>query len=272
MPTTVGALLIMFVVGVPGYVWQRAADRAAPERVSTALQEILGILFGGALLDTAGLAVAAVAGRLASVHVDIVQAVTRPRDYLLAQPQAAVLLGGTALVSACLMGWLSGSGVWVHAVPRRWRMTLRRRRGARDDLSSWWSLFHDRDEQEIYVGCLLGNGDYVAGSLLSFSRRAKEDGDRDLVLSGDIEYRPGDGGVTGILPNVGVAVVSARNVSLLTITYLDVPSPPAVGPPVPAAPTPSTTPAAAPPARPGARPRPGAPRTPPAPPAAGARP
>jgi Family of unknown function (DUF6338) len=238
MPTTVGALLIMFVVGVPGYVWQRAADRAAPERVTTALQEILGVLFGGALLDAAGVAVAAVVSRSAAVHVDVVALTTRPAQYLRAQHQAAAAsLGGIVLVSACLIGWLAGSGVWAHALPSRWRSALLRRRARRDDLSSWWSLFHGRDEQEIYVGCLLGNGDYVAGSLLSFSRRAKEDGDRDLVLSGEIEYRPGDGGQTGILPDVGVAVVSARNVSLLTITYLDPPPAP------PAPPTPLAAPA-----------------------------
>ena len=77
----------------------------------------------------------------------------------------------------------------------------------------------------MYVGCTLSDGSYVSGLLRSWSKLADDTPDRDLVINGDIFFRPGGAEEGVVLPDVGGAVLSARNIQLLTVSYLSADAP-----------------------------------------------
>lgn len=221
MPASLAALLITFAFGVPGFVYQRTSDRRSPERVNTALQELLAVVFGGAIIGVVSAVLVLTAGALAPATVDLTALILRPRTYVAAHLSLVLCWSLVTLACACLIAWIAGSGAWLRVLPGNLQDRITRLGDGRDDLSSWWALFQARTDAEVHVGCLLANGDYIAGTLYSFSRRAKEDGDRDLVISGDIEYRARGATEASTLPHVNAAVVSAGNIALLTVTYLD---------------------------------------------------
>jgi hypothetical protein len=55
-----------------------------------------------------------------------------------------------------------------------------------------------------------------------------EHGDRDLTLRGEITYRAARADATHTLPNVNLVVVSARDITLLTVTYVHYDTAPSV--------------------------------------------
>ncbi|GGN35394.1 DUF6338 family protein [Streptomyces fuscichromogenes] len=56
MPTNVAGLVLLITLALPGYVYHRAVDRHVPERVHTAFQEVLSILFVSVAVDVAVIA------------------------------------------------------------------------------------------------------------------------------------------------------------------------------------------------------------------------
>jgi hypothetical protein len=122
-----------------------------------------------------------------------------------------------------LVGWsaallaLATTGAYMAASPKL------ESRFTNPFLSSWGVMFlqHDKQNVNVYVGCAMTDGSYVSGYLFSYSRLSEDLPDRDLTLTGDITYRPPEGDETIILDNVGGVILSARNISMLTVTYVD---------------------------------------------------
>ncbi|SFQ31841.1 hypothetical protein SAMN05421810_10695 [Amycolatopsis arida] len=87
-------------------------------------------------------------------------------------------------------------------------------------ISAWTMLFTEHPGATVLVGVVLDDGSYVTGTLLSFSRMREDVADREITLRAPIGYRaPGERTLTE-LPDVGAAAISARTITLLTVSYL----------------------------------------------------
>lgn len=72
----------------------------------------------------------------------------------------------------------------------------------------------------MYVGCVLTDGSFVSGWLLSFSNHADDIADRDLTLSSPIKYRPAGSDTVVEQVGVGSVVVAARQIVLMFVSYV----------------------------------------------------
>jgi hypothetical protein len=81
-------------------------------------------------------------------------------------------------------------------------------------------MFKRYPTMACYVGCELKDGTYVAGQLYNFSPESDEIPDRELTMSAPITYRPSGSEESSTL-EVSAIIVSAREIKLLTVTYLD---------------------------------------------------
>ncbi|MEU4097441.1 DUF6338 family protein [Streptomyces sp. NPDC026673] len=221
MPTNVAGLVLLVVLALPGYVYHRAVDRHVPERVHTAFQEVLSILFVSVAIDVA--VVALLMGGTAYglwYGPDLSALLDRPGPYSLRHFSELVPWAAAALVTATAVAYGLGARWWVRCLPRslasRWQSRSRRL----EPKSAWWLLFHEHPDAAVHLGCVLTDGGYLAGRLHSFSRSPVESGDRELTLRGDITYRaPGDS-TAAVLPLVNAVVISARQLAFVTVSYL----------------------------------------------------
>lgn len=94
-----------------------------------------------------------------------------------------------------------------------------RRRDEAPFLSAWGRLFTAHPDCRMYVGCHLSDGTYVAGWLLTYSRSVADVADRELTISGPVQYRAA-GQETTELPDVDAMAVSARQSTLLQVSYI----------------------------------------------------
>ncbi|MFG1608130.1 DUF6338 family protein [Actinoplanes sp. NPDC049265] len=223
MPTTVVGLFLTVVFALPGYVYHRLVLRQRPERVDTAVQELLSIVFVGVIIDLVAAAVLGVVTAVAAPRTpDLSRFLLEPAKYSAAHLALVSwwLLAFVALAIAIAV--LSGLEPGARWLPERWqRRRHDRARRVRDQQSAWWLLFHEHPESSIHVGCSLDDGTYVAGRLHSYSKAPVENGDRELTLSGEITYRAPDDPEAAILPAVNAVTVSARRLVLLTVTYVE---------------------------------------------------
>ncbi|MFI7493006.1 DUF6338 family protein [Micromonospora echinaurantiaca] len=228
-------LFLIVVFALPGYVYHKLALRRRPERVDTAVQELLSIVFAGVAIGLAAAAILALVTVVASPRApNLSQIILRPAPYSAAHLALVTwwLLAflALALAIAVVFGWEP----WEKRLPARWQGWRNdRARRVRDQQSAWWLLFHEHPESTIHVGCAIDDGSYVAGRLHSYSKAPVENGDRELTLSGEIFYRAPEDPDGGILPSVNAVSLSARRIVLLTVTYVlpEPGAPAAVGPP-----------------------------------------
>jgi hypothetical protein len=89
-------------------------------------------------------------------------------------------------------------------------------------LSAWWLAFNQYPVTEAvpYVGCQLEDGSFVSGMLHSYARLWEDSPDRDLILRAPIRFRPAKSSADKALADVGMVVVSARNIQLMTVSYM----------------------------------------------------
>jgi Family of unknown function (DUF6338) len=243
MPTTVAGLILLVALALPGYVFHIGRARASPDRTYSALQEILSILFAGVAVDGIALILMVVITQLTSLpHPDPQRLILDPKTYSARHLELMALWSVAAILLAGALAYAVAPQPWRKAASGRMRTRLQDRTRRLDgQQSAWWLLFHEHPDADIYLGCILLDGSYLAGVLHSYSRVSAEHQDRELTLRGEIVYRaPGetDGAV---LPDVNAVIVSARQLSVLTVSYL---KPPDVAPlpnPIPPA-TASATP------------------------------
>jgi hypothetical protein len=229
LPTTLlGVALFVFLL-FPGYVYERRRMRDVPERVRSPFGETLSILFVGVVLDAVALFLLALASpRLPPGAPDLHLLIDNPRGYASDHYQLLAWWAAAVLLLATGMGYLMAVRPWDKLVRGRSRRRAARLRVVDPQQSAWWLLFHEHPEYEKYVGCYLDDGSYVAGILHSYSRLSDESGDRDLTLRHTAEHpvicRPKGAGQPSPLAEVAAAVVSARRIVMLTVTYLGAPA------------------------------------------------
>lgn len=89
-------------------------------------------------------------------------------------------------------------------------------------LSAWWVAFtqYPPHNANPYIGCQLTDGSFVSGWLHSYSREWEDSPDRDLTLRAPILFRPSGSAADAVLEDVGLTVVSARNILMMTVSYV----------------------------------------------------
>jgi hypothetical protein len=223
VPTTVVGLLFTVVFALPGYVYHKLALRRRSERVDTAVQELLSIVFVGVIINLVAVAVLGTVTVVASPRTpNLSKILLEPAKYSAAHLALVSWWLLAFVVLALAIAVLFGLEPWERWLPERWqRRRHERTRRVRDQQSAWWLLFHEHPTSTIHIGCSLDDGSYVAGRLHSYSKAPVENGDRELTLSGEITYRAAEDPDAGVLPSVNAVTVSARRIVLLTVTYVE---------------------------------------------------
>lgn len=222
MPTTVAGVFLIVAFAFPGYVYEQRRRRSMPERTYSPFEELLAILFVGVLIDiVVVMALVPLALALPWPFPDPGMLIEQPRGYLADHLPTVVVWSLIGLAVATALAYVLGARPWVRLVPTGWReRTSAAARKGLPQQSAWWLLFREHRRAEVYVGCVLDDGSYVAGDLHSYSKVAADHPDRDLTLRGEIYYRAPGAKSGAVLPDVNAAVVSARRLMLLTVTYV----------------------------------------------------
>ncbi|MFC8229380.1 DUF6338 family protein [Streptomyces sp. NPDC057287] len=222
MPTNIVGFVMLVVLALPGYVYHQALDRHVPKRVHTSFMELVSILFASVIVDAVTLSLLKAGSSFGLWYNPGFRALYRsPRTYVMDHFTAISIWSAAALALACVIGYGAGAGQWRRLLPGLLQSRLHARtRRLEPQHSAWWLLFREHRDADVYVGCVLDDGSYLAGLLHSYSRVPTEHGDRELTLRGDISYRPPGDDTTVVLPEVNAAAVSARRLTFVTVSYI----------------------------------------------------
>lgn len=216
VPTTLVGLVLFIALLTPGFAYSARRERSGPERQFSALRETVAMVVVSVVCDLVVLSLALVVWSvLPRQTVDLTALFTRPGAYAV-QHHVALWIWGVGLVAAASLLGVLVAGPMVDRL---------RRRNESPFLSAWGRLFTAHPDCRVHVGCHLSDGTYVAGWLLTYSRSATDVADRELTISGPVQYRaPGQDEATE-LQNVGAVAVSARQLTLLQVSYVRVGQP-----------------------------------------------
>jgi hypothetical protein len=217
VPTTIVGLVILVVLLLPGMTYRVSRDAQDPTPGHSAFRETAAIVTVSALahgVTLAGFAIARTWGPT-SITPDIGQ-LLRPKSGYFGDHYARVFLWAAGLMLlSCALSALAGA----------WRpgALMKRLPSAQVDFrSAWWKQLRAGQPagHTIYLGCELDDGSYVSGELLSFATGTEETADRDLVLTGDLGYRPpGSNEPQEFNLGASTLIVSARRIKFITVNY-----------------------------------------------------
>lgn len=226
MPTSLFGAFLFVVLLFPGYVYERRRERDIPDRTRSPFREVLAIVFMGAIADLAALMILILATALRpSARLDVARLINVPAQYLSGHYEAVSGWTVATLVMASGFAYVVASRPWYGPLARwspryaGWVET------ADPQQSAWWLLmYRTHPGARKYVACYLDDGSYVAGLLHGLSRASNETVDRDISLRNDPEIplilRQKGGDKPAPLEKVGVVVISARRITMLTVSYL----------------------------------------------------
>ncbi|USX54342.1 DUF6338 family protein [Lentzea sp. HUAS12] len=213
VPTTLVGLVLFVALLTPGFAHSARRERSGPERQFSALRETVAMVVVSVVCDLLVLSLALVVWSAAPKRtIDLTALLTRPGDYAV-RNHVALWIWGVGLVGAATLLAVLVAG------PAFDRL---RGRNEAPFLSAWGRLFTAHPDCRVHVGCHLSDGTYVAGWLLTYSRSAAEVADRELTISGPVQYRAAGQQEAVELPNVGALAVSARQLTLLQVSYVRV--------------------------------------------------
>ena len=218
MPTTFTGLLLFVVLLLPGLTYQVGKERSGAERRPPPFRETVSVVAASVVSE---FMVLVATWPLWAWGLEVHRLVREPGEYWQARPG---LIAGWALgllLLACLLAY----GATLPRV-RQWTI-MQKVLGEyphESTMSAWWRLFEEfRPDVPInrrYVSCVLEDGTFVAGKLLSFNRAADDLGDRDLILGEPIQYRAKGAKKTVTYP-ADTVCVSARRIKVMFVTYLN---------------------------------------------------
>jgi hypothetical protein len=222
MPSTLFGLLLFIVLLAPGSAYTLRRERVSSQQSLSAFRETVQLVFASVLADAAVLCAFAFLRTLApAMTPDAGRLIRSPRVYATTHYQLVAIWATGLLATAILLAWTAAGG---RVRRTALRLLTAGTPGTRPShpayLSAWWLMFAEHPGKRIHVGCLLEDGSYVAGRLWSFSRSADDHPDRELTIMGPVTYRPAHASESRELPNVSAAAVSARRITLLTVSYL----------------------------------------------------
>jgi hypothetical protein len=212
VPNTVLGLLMFVVLLVPGFAYTLRGERHRSSQDQSAFRETASVVVASVLADAVALGLFAALHAVAPKWTPDVDALVDRTSAYAHQHYGQLVAWGMGLLLVAVALALLAAG-------------FRPRRREHDSRVSAWTLtFTERPGARIHIGCLLDDGSYLTGKLHTFSRSASDGPDRELTLSGPIGYRGASGKPFVTLPDVHVAVVSARRLQLLTVTYVENPA------------------------------------------------
>jgi hypothetical protein len=212
VPDSLLGLAIFVVLLAPGMAYVIAREARLPRRESSAFRETaLAVLVGMACDAAVAWAFAVLRWVTPDNTPDVGRLIRHTSEYLI---EEFPFLAGYALlllILACAIAVVLAS-------------TLPADFGPISTGSAWHKMFSAKPGRLVYVGCTLTDGAYVGGYLLSYAEEVEETQDRELALTGPIYQRTAQG--VESWPYVGAAVLSARRIHLMTVSYI----PPEAGP------------------------------------------
>jgi len=230
VPSTLLGLVIFVISLAPGLVYVLLHERGVPQRALSAFRETAFVVCVSLAANTAALVLFA-AGRalVPGLTPDVGALVRDPTGYLVVNYVAVFWWSlGLLTVATALAAWV-GSGKARRLLARVLRRLPSRFSRFRPDpdlrphaagVSGWWLAFNNMPGTKVHLGCILNDGSFISGWLLSYSNQAEDISDRDLTLAGPIRFRSVGSEVTLDRPGVGAVVVSARNIALLLVSYV----------------------------------------------------
>jgi hypothetical protein len=224
IPASLAGLLFFTVMLWPGLTYTTIRERMKPMIRRSPFREALDVI-------SVSLLTALVVAMIVVVSHLLMPRFTPQPNELLFDTQRYVeeeltLVGAWAVVALVLSQGFAAI-LALGLLGRLFLPVFRRRRDYaglaihESQLSAWWIAFTQYPVAEAipYVGCQLSDGSYVSGLLHSYSRDWEDLPDRDLVLLGPIQFRPAKANQVAVLEGVGMVVVSARNIVMITVTY-----------------------------------------------------
>jgi len=228
VPTTLVGLVLFVVLLAPGltFVVRRAVTQ--PVQKLSVLRETAGLVLRSLVCDALTLLLFGGIRAVAPKSTPDAGALVEPDSLYLRQHYYYVLLwAGGLLLMACVMALTAARLQTTAAVgritgsrPVRWLVP----EASVTTEPAWWVLFNAQPASRCYVGCTLDDGTYLAGFLYTYSPDSDETADRELTLTGPIEYRVA-GSASAVELSVGAIAISARKIQYLTVSYLPVPTP-----------------------------------------------
>jgi hypothetical protein len=223
MPTTLVGLLIFVALLAPGvcYNFRREGDRPLTKPDSV-VRETARLVVTGLMADAIALVTFALLRLWQPRHTPEPRRLLNSPGAYFREEYGYLLLWGTALLAfsciiATVLAALRGTEPVMRFLTRgltRWLLDP-----SVKTEPAWWQMFKRHPTMACYVGCELKDGAYVAGQLFSFSPESDETPDRELTMSSPITYRPTGSDESSTL-DVSAIIVSAREIKLLTVTYL----------------------------------------------------
>ena len=206
MPTTLWGLVLFLVLLAPGFVFTARRERVRSGRALSVFRESTSVALVSVAANGVVLGLFAVLRTVfPSWTPDVGALVRAPEKYAVEH-------------YAQLTAW--SAGMLAVATAAAFAVGGLRGREHQSAVSAWTLLFTAHPDAAVYVGCVLDDGSFVAGRLLSYSRSAEDVADRELTLTGPITYRAPEKTATSVLPDVGATAISARRIVLLTVSYL----------------------------------------------------
>jgi hypothetical protein len=234
VPSTLLGLVIFMISLAPGLAYVLLRERGVPQRNLSAFRETAVVICVSLAADVVTLALFVMARAwVPTLTPDVDALIQHPADYLSAN-YAEVFWWSISLlvVATALAAWV-GSGmarrlsarILLHVPSRFSRFRISPEPIPHNaGVSAWWLAFNNMPGTRVHVGCILNDGSFVSGWLLSYSNQAEDMSDRDLTLAGPVMFRSAGSPVTMDQEGVGAVVVSARNITLLFVSYVQVPS------------------------------------------------
>lgn len=230
MPTSFVGLLLFVALLAPGFCYVLRRERELPSRTVSVFRETVTLVLASLGCNAAVAAAFGVVRSLSPRHTPDLGALVRDTSSYARGHYAQLAWWGLGLlVLACLLATALASTDLTTSLMR----FLRRVAGVRWLVapsrsvrfqSAWWRVFQEHPPQghRVYVGCALEDGSYMAGWLFSHAVDYDETADRDLILSAPVFFRPpgAEDGNGMELENVGAAVVSARRIIGLFVSYV----------------------------------------------------
>lgn len=231
MPSTLLGLVVFVISLAPGLAYVLLHERGVPQRALSAFRETAMVVCVSLAADAVTLVLFATARTWApGLTPDVGALVRNPAGYLAVRYIEVFWWSlGLLMTASALAAWV-GSGMARRLLARMLRRLPSRFSRLRlgpefsphaAGVSAWWLAFNNMPGTKVHLGCILNDGSFVSGWLLSYSNQAEDISDRDLTLTGPIRFRSAGSTVTTDRPGVGAVVVSARNIALLFVSYVE---------------------------------------------------
>jgi hypothetical protein len=225
IPSSIVGVAAFVTLLAPGLAYILRHERVIPAQTQTPFRETLRVVFVSVVCLAAVGLIAALARTVFPMHTPDLGSLIRSSPNYARIHYVALAWWAFALLSlATLLGAMLADPRLVRFVGQlRGRKALQWLFGAERelirDISAWHKVFAELPPEgtEVHVGAHMTDGTYTQGQLYSYNTATREDGDREILLSGPLIRLTDDTEVR--LDGVQLAVISSRNIVRIDVTY-----------------------------------------------------